>query len=87
MIKAIVFDLDDTLLWDKKSVETAFLKTCEYAAKYMILIPLNLKKLLDWKLESFTKRTIHMILHRLLALTRLKACGAHLMMKAFIFKR
>lgn len=30
--KAVFFDLDDTLLWDKKSVETAFLKTCEYAA-------------------------------------------------------
>ncbi|WP_391117359.1 HAD family hydrolase [Psychrobacillus sp. L3] len=31
-MKAIFFDLDDTLLWDKKSVETAFQKTCEYAA-------------------------------------------------------
>jgi putative hydrolase of the HAD superfamily len=33
MIKAIIFDLDDTLLWDKKSVETAFRKTCEHAAQ------------------------------------------------------
>lgn len=32
MVKAIIFDLDDTLLWDKKSVATAFGKTCEYAA-------------------------------------------------------
>ena len=31
-MKALFFDLDDTLLWDKKSVETAFLKTCIYAA-------------------------------------------------------
>lgn len=31
-IKTIIFDLDDTLLWDKKSVKTAFEKTCEYAA-------------------------------------------------------
>lgn len=31
-MKAIFFDLDDTLLWDKKSVETAFQKTCGYAA-------------------------------------------------------
>lgn len=31
-MKAIFFDLDDTLLWDKKSVETAFQKTCMYAA-------------------------------------------------------
>lgn len=31
MIKAIFFDLDDTLLWDKKSVATAFRKTCEHA--------------------------------------------------------
>ncbi|WP_449598700.1 HAD family hydrolase [Niallia sp. Marseille-Q9988] len=30
-IKAILFDLDDTLLWDKKSVQDAFLKTCKLA--------------------------------------------------------
>jgi len=33
MIKVIIFDLDDTLLWDKKSVEIAFKKTCENAAQ------------------------------------------------------
>lgn len=32
MIKAIFFDLDDTLLWDQKSVQTAFDATCAYAA-------------------------------------------------------
>lgn len=31
-ITTIIFDLDDTLLWDQKSVKTAFEKTCEYAA-------------------------------------------------------
>jgi len=31
MIKAIFFDLDDTLLWDKKSVQKAFLATCKIA--------------------------------------------------------
>lgn len=31
MVKAIFFDLDDTLLWDKKSVELAFQQTCELA--------------------------------------------------------
>ncbi|WEA38681.1 HAD family hydrolase [Lysinibacillus fusiformis] len=31
-INTIIFDLDDTLLWDKKSVKTAFEKTCDYAA-------------------------------------------------------
>ncbi|WP_312094474.1 HAD family hydrolase [Niallia sp.] len=30
-IKAILFDLDDTLLWDKKSVQDAFWKTCKLA--------------------------------------------------------
>lgn len=29
MVKTIIFDLDDTLLWDKKSVATAFEKTCK----------------------------------------------------------
>ncbi|MBT2569405.1 HAD family hydrolase [Planococcus sp. ISL-110] len=31
MVKAIFFDLDDTLLWDKKSVEKAFEETCQLA--------------------------------------------------------
>lgn len=31
MKKAIFFDLDDTLLWDEKSVKDAFEKTCRYA--------------------------------------------------------
>ncbi len=31
MIKAILFDLDDTLLWDEKSVKVAFQNTCYYA--------------------------------------------------------
>ncbi|WP_341356436.1 HAD family hydrolase [Rossellomorea sp. y25] len=31
MIKAIMFDLDDTLLWDSKSIEEAFKATCRYA--------------------------------------------------------
>lgn len=33
MIKAIFFDLDDTLLWDQKSISEAFKETCEYAEK------------------------------------------------------
>ncbi len=37
MIKAILFDLDDTLLWDQKSVKEAFASTCLIAAeKYHI---------------------------------------------------
>lgn len=31
MIKAIFFDLDDTLLWDQKSVKEAFVSTCKIA--------------------------------------------------------
>lgn len=31
LIKTIIFDLDDTLLWDKKSIATAFLQTCKLA--------------------------------------------------------
>lgn len=33
MIRTLIFDLDDTLLWDRKSIATAFERTCEYAAK------------------------------------------------------
>ncbi|MDU4698804.1 MAG: HAD family hydrolase, partial [Paenibacillus sp.] len=31
-IKAVCFDLDDTLLWDERSVREAFAATCESAA-------------------------------------------------------
>ncbi|WP_078409938.1 HAD family hydrolase [Priestia abyssalis] len=33
MIKAIFFDLDDTLLWDQRSVKEAFAATCRAAAE------------------------------------------------------
>ena len=35
MIKAIFFDLDDTLLWDQKSVKEAFAATCKVAEERM----------------------------------------------------
>jgi len=33
-LKAVIFDLDDTLLWDKKSVATAFNETAKWAATF-----------------------------------------------------
>lgn len=33
MIKAVFFDLDDTLLWDHKSISEAFKATCRYASE------------------------------------------------------
>ncbi|MFD4705150.1 HAD family hydrolase [Gottfriedia sp. NPDC058432] len=33
MIKGIIFDLDDTLLWDQKSVQVAFANTCKLATE------------------------------------------------------
>jgi putative hydrolase of the HAD superfamily len=44
MIKAIFFDLDDTLLWDQKSVEKAFLATCLVANKKYGIHPLTLEE-------------------------------------------
>jgi len=32
-VKAVLFDLDDTLLWDDRSVSEAFQSTCRYAAE------------------------------------------------------
>ena len=43
-MKAIFFDLDDTLLWDKKSVEAAFEKTCTYAATKVDIDPNELEQ-------------------------------------------
>ncbi|WP_391209938.1 HAD family hydrolase [Psychrobacillus sp. L4] len=63
-MKAIFFDLDDTLLWDKKSVETAFQKTCAYAATKVDIDPKELEisvrdeasKLYDtYETRSFTQ--------------------------------
>ncbi len=33
MVTTIIFDLDDTLLWDKQSIQTAFDQTCAFAAQ------------------------------------------------------
>ena len=44
MIKTIIFELDDTLLWDKKSVATAFQLTCQKAAETYELNPSELEE-------------------------------------------
>lgn len=44
MKKAIFFDLDDTLLWDNKSVSVAFHKTCAYAASCVNVNPIELEQ-------------------------------------------
>ncbi len=44
MIKGVIFDLDDTLLWDKKSVQEAFRETCKEAQKEKGIDPLLLEK-------------------------------------------
>lgn len=43
-LKAVFFDLDDTLLWDAKSVQEAFEATCQYAAQKHPLSPTALEK-------------------------------------------
>lgn len=43
-INTIIFDLDDTLLWDKQSIQTAFDKTCEYAATVYNFEPKQLEE-------------------------------------------
>jgi len=44
MKEAIFFDLDDTLLWDNKSVATAFQKTCTYAKAKVNVDPNELEQ-------------------------------------------
>jgi putative hydrolase of the HAD superfamily len=44
MIKAIFFDLDDTLLWDQKSIKEAFVATCKVAEKRYGLDPDQLEE-------------------------------------------
>ena len=42
-LKAVLFDLDDTLLWDDRSVEEAFEATCAEAAKHVAVNPEELE--------------------------------------------
>ncbi|WP_062047058.1 HAD family hydrolase [Bacillus sp. JCM 19034] len=44
MLKAIFFDLDDTLLWDQKSVAKAFEATCKVAQEKYGIDPNNLEE-------------------------------------------
>ena len=44
MIKTLIFDLDDTLIWDAKSISMAFQKTCEYATKKLGVNPVELER-------------------------------------------
>ncbi|WP_141434256.1 HAD family hydrolase [Bacillus sp. 03113] len=44
MIKAIFFDLDDTLLWDQKSVSEAFSATCKMAQEKYGVDPIQLEE-------------------------------------------
>ncbi|KXH87072.1 HAD family hydrolase [Sporosarcina sp. HYO08] len=44
MVKVVIFDLDDTLLWDRKSVETAFHETCKRAAQVVDVDPMVLEE-------------------------------------------
>jgi len=43
-VKTIIFDLDDTLLWDLHSIKTAFEKTCAYAQGKYDIDPGKLEK-------------------------------------------
>jgi len=45
MVKAIIFDLDDTLLWDEKSVKEAFKATCEVANQKYEVDPEKLEEM------------------------------------------
>ncbi|WP_175989419.1 HAD family hydrolase [Bacillus sp. Marseille-Q1617] len=44
MVKAVFFDLDDTLLWDSKSIQSAFDETCKYASTKVDVNPFKLEE-------------------------------------------
>lgn len=43
-VKAVLFDLDDTLLWDERSVEEAFQATCQTASELTGVDPVKLEE-------------------------------------------
>src|SRR5690625_902664 len=52
MLKAVIFDLDDILLWDAKSVDEALKITCEYAGAQCSLDPRALETYIVEKAPS-----------------------------------
>lgn len=44
MLKAVIFDLDDTLLWDEKSIAEAFKSTCKVATEKYSIDPKELEE-------------------------------------------
>ena len=44
-LKAVLFDLDDTLLWDDRSVQEAFAATCAEAAKQVHVEPRGIRSI------------------------------------------
>lgn len=54
-MKAVFFDLDDTLLWDEKSVSTAFAETCLKAEKNTGSMRANLKRPFARRRGTFTR--------------------------------
>lgn len=44
MLKSVMFDLDDTLLWDEKSIKKAFEATCNFATEKYAIDPLKLEE-------------------------------------------
>lgn len=61
-MKAVFFDLDDTLLWDEKSVRTTFAETCLQAEKKYGLDPEELKQLFGKRRENCTCLTRHTLI-------------------------
>lgn len=49
MLKAIIFDLDDTLLWDDRSVNEALTATCDFAAQKCDIKSTELEKIIREK--------------------------------------
>ncbi len=60
MLKAIMFDLDDTLIWDEKSINEAFKVACGLAAQTYDMDPESLKKEVQETPASCFPLMIHM---------------------------
>ncbi len=44
MLKSVMFDLDDTLLWDEKSIKKSFEVTCQFATEKYDIDPIKLEQ-------------------------------------------
>ena len=75
-IQAVLFDLDDTLLWDERSVKEAFEATCRAAAeRYAAIDPAELEQAVRREARALYESFETFPFTKMIGINPFKACG------------